>query len=505
MESGDEISEIWRDDLLDRRKVADYLTTYLLDRYIRLPEEKGFVLALSAEWGFGKTFLIDKWAKSLAQRGYPVVSFDAWANDFTPEPLVAFVSQVDKSLRPIVSKVPAAVKLLDSAINKAKVLWKPTAKVLLQIVAKKMANFTLEEIRDLFDAQYGDDVDADKAHGGKDADKVVEMRKVAEALKQVYDSSLKQHSDKQTAIASFRINLGLLVKQIGAATEISLPLFIFVDELDRCRPDYAIELLEGIKHLFGVPGVYFVVSLNLEQLGESTKSIYGASFAGHRYLKRFFDIEFKLPEPDDRLFAKSLFQHSALQDNSIFFSGFNQHNSISDETPVEISDIFSIYAQFFGIGPRDQQQVMRTLEAVCVRGRKYHVHWLLFLAILSHVNQSAFNKITKTMGAMDYSAFRQLVEPARREEIHFRTYNFGSDDGEVRRTPITEVAWIYYQIAWKNLTDVSAGGNSPHDFPGNIVNMLEAERPRAVQRGRHYPSSVAGYPDLISYAGHFVA
>ena len=66
---------------------------------------------------------------------------------------------------------------------------------------------------------------------------------------------------------------------------VQLPLFVFVDELDRCRPDYAIELLEGIKHLFGVPGVYFVVATNTVQLGESVKAVYGSGFDGVRYLK----------------------------------------------------------------------------------------------------------------------------------------------------------------------------------------------------------------------------
>jgi predicted KAP-like P-loop ATPase len=30
------------------------------------------------------------------------------------------------------------------------------------------------------------------------------------------------------------------------------PLIIFIDELDRCRPLYAIECLERIKHIFGI-------------------------------------------------------------------------------------------------------------------------------------------------------------------------------------------------------------------------------------------------------------
>jgi predicted KAP-like P-loop ATPase len=53
-------------------------------------------------------------------------------------------------------------------------------------------------------------------------------------------------------------------------------IVIFIDELDRCRPTYAIEVLERIKHLFGVAGYVFVISLDKEQLSHSIATIYGA-------------------------------------------------------------------------------------------------------------------------------------------------------------------------------------------------------------------------------------
>jgi hypothetical protein len=246
------------------------------------------------------------------------------------------------------------------------------------------------------------------------------------------------------------------------------------------------------------------VALNLEQLGESTKSIYGATFAGHRYLKRFFDIEFKLPEPDHRLFAKSLLQSSPLQNSCDLFTGFNENNTIAGTTPVEAFEVFASYARFFGIGPRDQQQIMRTVEAVCIRGTQYHFHWLLFLAVLLHVSPQVFHKVTKTGGSLPYQSFGELVAPVRREEVYFTTYNVSGDGVDHTTTTLTEVAWIYYQNAWKNLTDLGPGGR-PYEFPDNLVSKLLTERPNSVRRGRHYSSSVAEYAALVSYAGHFVA
>ncbi|WP_081764293.1 P-loop NTPase fold protein [Sphingobium sp. Ant17] len=66
------------------------------------------------------------------------------------------------------------------------------------------------------------------------------------------------------------------------------PIFVVVDELDRCRPDYAIALLESIKHLFDVPGVVFVIALHGRQLTASIEAVYGAKFDATAYLRRFF-------------------------------------------------------------------------------------------------------------------------------------------------------------------------------------------------------------------------
>ena len=79
-------------------------------------------------------------------------------------------------------------------------------------------------------------------------------------------------------------------------------LVILIDELDRCRPDFAVDLLEGIKHYFNCPGISFVFSVNLTQLEHSIKHRYGSGFDARRYLKRFFDLELKLPQISSKSF-----------------------------------------------------------------------------------------------------------------------------------------------------------------------------------------------------------
>lgn len=75
-------------------------------------------------------------------------------------------------------------------------------------------------------------------------------------------------------------------------------LVIFIDELDRCNPDYAIRFLERIKHYFDDDRITFVFSVNLRQLQSTVKKYYGTDFEATRYLDKFFDLRCPLPAVD---------------------------------------------------------------------------------------------------------------------------------------------------------------------------------------------------------------
>lgn len=100
-------------------------------------------------------------------------------------------------------------------------------------------------------------------------------------------------------------NIGSQPVGADEASEGCKPLVVVIDELDRCRPTYAIELLEVAKHLFAVDGVVFVLGVNRSELAESVKAVYGASFDAEGYLHRFIDIDIRLPQPDRGAFIDS--------------------------------------------------------------------------------------------------------------------------------------------------------------------------------------------------------
>lgn len=78
--------------------------------------------------------------------------------------------------------------------------------------------------------------------------------------------------------------------------EVANRIIIFIDELDRCNPTYAVRLLERIKHYFNHEKILFVFVLNAEQLQHTIKAYYGENFEAIRYLEKFFDLWLPMPK-----------------------------------------------------------------------------------------------------------------------------------------------------------------------------------------------------------------
>lgn len=83
-------------------------------------------------------------------------------------------------------------------------------------------------------------------------------------------------------------------------------LIVFVDELDRCKPSYAVKLLERIKHYFCNDRITFVFSINTQELQHTIRQHYGNDFNACRYLDRFFDLRITLPPANKSKFYQSI-------------------------------------------------------------------------------------------------------------------------------------------------------------------------------------------------------
>lgn len=127
---------------------------------------------------------------------------------------------------------------------------------------------------------------------GKDWNKLIDGLKSESPL-----DNLKKSKDVDKLVGDF---LETLLPEKGNR------LVIFIDELDRCKPDYAVRLLERVKHYFENERITFVFSVNINELQHAINGYYGNDFDGSRYLDRFFDLRVTLPSPDLEKYFESL-------------------------------------------------------------------------------------------------------------------------------------------------------------------------------------------------------
>lgn len=376
---------IWQDDLLNRQSEGKYLSQYLLKRYTNSPN-KPFVLNINAEWGYGKTYFLKNISEDLKSQKYPVIYFDAWQNDYSDQPLLAFISEMNTSLKPFLSKSTKGKKLFDKA-------WNTSKKLLIPMLVKTLTGMTYDH----FNEESKNTNDEDKAEKSNDDSTKNEVESV---LSKLAESALADHETVRKSISTFKENMGKLLKFIDKdIPSKNLPMFVFIDELDRCRPSYAIELLENIKHIFDIPGIVFVIATDSKQLSHSINAVYGQYFASERYLKRFFDQEYNLIKPDNYAFANYLFELHGITKNEKLFSPLEQE--VYKEKDINV-EIFTLYASFFKLGLRDQEQVATVLSAIVLTWQttdSIHLGYLLFLIMLKQRSNSNFYSYTETINS----------------------------------------------------------------------------------------------------------
>jgi hypothetical protein len=103
---------------------------------------------------------------------------------------------------------------------------------------------------------------------------------------------LENETNRIKAVQGFRDALTALTQKEDGTTQ---KIVFIIDELDRCRPDYALNLLEIVKHFFAVSNVHFVLGVNLHALEHSVRARYGQGIDAAKYLQKFVMLEMRLP------------------------------------------------------------------------------------------------------------------------------------------------------------------------------------------------------------------
>src|SRR5450830_8562 len=192
-------------DALERKPIVELLTG-LLDRF-----SGPFVLALDSPWGTGKTTLVRMLKARLEQEKFQCVYFNAWQSDYVTDPLVALVSEVDS----IELTDESAKSKFKNHLAKARKITSAVAKRGLIAAAKAATLGALDWERDM-------EAVAAEVTGGLAGDAVDAFQK------------------EKVALEMLRTELEGAVSQLKEAGKRESLIF-FIDELDRCRPTFAIE------------------------------------------------------------------------------------------------------------------------------------------------------------------------------------------------------------------------------------------------------------------------
>ena len=125
---------------------------------------------------------------------------------------------------------------------------------------------------------------------------------------------------------------------------------ILIDELDRCKPNYAIELLETVKHFFGVKNIIFIFLVNKDQLKSIVSTSYLTEDKASEYFEKFFDIQFKLPEFEYEDFINS--EYSKYNDPETYGVKNNQSDDNTKIYEKIFLDAFTSNCNHSEIAPR---------------------------------------------------------------------------------------------------------------------------------------------------------
>lgn len=310
----------WHNDVLDRKSEAQFFTNLVRN------QESPLVIGLHASWGTGKTFLLRRWQQDLVNEGFQTIYYNAWEDDFTDDPLTAIIGQISESIN-----------------------YAPYDEVIGNIersVIPLLARIPLGMLNKISGIDYVSVID------------------------EIGQNALKDYKDQHKYKEDLKFYLSQLsniVKQ-----ENDTPLVFIVDELDRCRPTFSIELLERVKHVFNIDNIVFVFGINRSELCASLRSVYGEIDA-EVYLRRFFDMDFVLSEPLPVPYCKHLIEEYNLQ-------GFFRDHGLSSDW---FEEFFPFLCQCFGFSLRDMEYCVRTIASIKLRIKEREGVQAVLLSVLT--------------------------------------------------------------------------------------------------------------------------
>ncbi|MBN1972464.1 MAG: hypothetical protein JW787_02400 [Sedimentisphaerales bacterium] len=300
-------------DKFGLKPFADQLMKYL--KVEAQFAEGSFVLSLNSEFGSGKTTFLEMWQEKLKTEETPpkVVYLNAWQSDFQGDALLSIISGL--------------LDALGSSIEKPE-------KESIKETAGKLSKFALSIGNDVVNKFTG--IDFIKAGERAEDGNLKKETTLGHACFEVYYK-------RQEIFNELKSQLRNLTK------ESKTQIIIIIDELDRCRPTYAIEFLETIKHFFDIKGLIFVLGVDKVQLKSSAEALFGSGLKFDEYYRKFAHRNVSLPVKSKEITRKFC---SQLIDEYLSLEAFQNKQRFTyidygqyKEEILEICNSFSLNAR----------------------------------------------------------------------------------------------------------------------------------------------------------------
>ncbi len=248
-----------------KRKPSCELLTKLVSRI-----EGTCTIAIDGAWGSGKTTFLNLWAALLKDKNdaFSVIQVNAWKTDYFNDPFLAIVGEMTKQLMDMEEFEKTDLSNLKKSFA---------------VVASITSRYVLHQI-------------------GLTSEDVADL---AGLIKSNASKRMDQYKEQSESMESFRTELKKVARKVREQTQ--KPLIVLIDELDRCKPSYAVEFLEIIKHLMSVDNIVYTFATNRSELAHAISGCYGSDYDSKGYLRRFFDIDFTLPLSSRQTFINSIY------------------------------------------------------------------------------------------------------------------------------------------------------------------------------------------------------
>ena len=448
-----DIIKAFEPDYLNRKALATEWTDALLSTKIN----HHLVISVSGDWGTGKTYLAKNWHKYLEEQKYFTCYIDAHKKDYAEDPLLIIMSEIENYVNKYMKEENGVVK---EAFKNVKDKFLPFLVSGFKTAVKVGAGILLPDIISSNISKIIDSIDGEKL---KEIIKgsIDEYNNKKDSRIEEYYDNIKVYSEN---IEEFKQALEKFADTI--ADKLNKPVVIFIDELDRSNPKFVIKLIEQLKHIFEIPNLAFILTVNKKELSNTIKGIYGSEMDGYAYYKKFTTHDFTL-YPIEKLNDENL--KIFIEETMKKYNDFKMSNyfisiavTIVKSLDLSLRDIEQILDHLYYIREKVIQEYNKEYLIICFFYRAVYIK--------------------------DYNVFISMREKLEYAPDELRNRNeYDKSFGNIHDKLISLCSQLI------NI-------NKIYGFLSNIINTIKDEELKEIVHGYYSAKDFqVTYPDIIEY------